>query len=307
MRESLFNQRLKKRSKLKALSRRNPRPPKKTMRKHIPMHSLWTSRKSIRKTLCIQSLWTFLRVSHKESSQILTISRLQRQLMIQRGSWTVQAHLGRLSMGQLQLFLPPFYSFPRAFRHNLPRNQDWCRPQILLPPLFQEVFQNPFQSLLLLPSDIPEKQFSVQSVPSRQSTNTSRSIYQGMQETVGVCPEVRRTWRTNVRERSLRRTWRIWRFSKPAQQKQQQELNSSLLSWPLLVIVLKQRSLKKTLQQKCSPGRHHLPLDKYIFKIFEFFFYSFLLKTFFKIDNKIDFAQKKQKSTSEDFAEDLFS
>ena len=86
MRESLFNQRLKKRSKLKALSRRNPRPPKKNMRKHIPMHSLWTSRESIRKTLCIQSLWTFLRVSHMESSQILTISRLQRQLMIQRGS-----------------------------------------------------------------------------------------------------------------------------------------------------------------------------------------------------------------------------
>ena len=89
----------------------------------------------------------------------------------------MQAHLDPLSIRQLQLFLPPFFSFPRVFRHNLPRNQDWCRPQILLPPLFQEVFQNPFQSLLLLPSDIPKKQFSVQSVPLGQSTKTSQSTY----------------------------------------------------------------------------------------------------------------------------------
>ena len=136
MRESLFNHRFKKRSKLKALLRRNPKPSKKSMRKHTSMQSLWTSRKNIRKTLSIQSLWNFLRVSRKQSSQILTTSRLERQLMNQRGKWTVQAHLDPLSIRQLQLFLPPFYSFPRAFRHNLPRNQDWCRPKILLPPLF---------------------------------------------------------------------------------------------------------------------------------------------------------------------------
>ena len=178
MRESLFNQCHKKSSKLKALSRRNPRPSKKSMRKHTSMQSLWTSRKNIRKTLCIQNMWASRRVSLQESSQKVTISILQwqRQLMIQRGSWSVQAHLDPLSMGQLQLFLPPFYSFPRAFRHNLPRNQDWCRPQILLPPLFQEVFQNPFQSLPLLPSDILKNQLNVQSVPTGQSTKTSRSI-----------------------------------------------------------------------------------------------------------------------------------
>ena len=76
MMKDLFYQRHKKKSRLKAFSRRNPRPSKKSMRKHISIQSLWTSRKNIRRNLCLRSLWTLQRVSHQESSQIGTVSRL---------------------------------------------------------------------------------------------------------------------------------------------------------------------------------------------------------------------------------------
>ena len=76
MMKDLFYQSHRKKSRSKAFSRPNPRPSKKSMRKHISIQNLWTSRKNIRKNLCLRSLWTLQRVSHQESSQIGTVSRL---------------------------------------------------------------------------------------------------------------------------------------------------------------------------------------------------------------------------------------